>query len=100
MPRESHSHPHLPAQPEMLSPASITRVARRAGVSAMTVSRVFRNSPQVSPETRARVETAARELGYRPDPQVARLMELVRSHRARQIFSRLAVIRDESMPAE
>jgi LacI family transcriptional regulator len=61
----------------------------------MTVSRVFRNSPRVSPDTRDRVLTVAETLNYRPDPQVARLMELVRSHRVRQIASRLAVIRDQ-----
>ena len=39
-------------------------VARRAGVSTATVSRVLNGSTHVSPELRARVEEAARELGY------------------------------------
>jgi DNA-binding LacI/PurR family transcriptional regulator len=40
-------------------------VARRAGVSAMTVSRVLSGYPGVRPETRARVEEAIAALGYR-----------------------------------
>ncbi|WP_028048471.1 LacI family DNA-binding transcriptional regulator [Cellulomonas sp. URHD0024] len=41
-------------------------VARRAGVSAKTVSRVFNHDPHVSPGTKARVEAALRELNYVP----------------------------------
>ena len=44
-----------------------TAVARLAGVSQKTVSRVFNNEPKVSEETRARVLAAARQLGYRPN---------------------------------
>jgi DNA-binding LacI/PurR family transcriptional regulator len=40
-------------------------VARRAGVSHQTVSRVLNGSPAVRPETRERVEAAIAELGYR-----------------------------------
>lgn len=76
--------------------SSVHAVAGACGVSAMTVSRVFRNSPNVSPETRARVLAMAETLGYRPDPQVARLMELVRGHRAKKVRATLALIRDES----
>lgn len=42
-------------------------VARAAGVSHQTVSRVLHDSPRVAPETRARVEAAIRDLGYRPN---------------------------------
>jgi DNA-binding LacI/PurR family transcriptional regulator len=44
-----------------------TDVARRAGVSQKTVSRVFNNEPAVTEETRQRVLAAAAELGYRPN---------------------------------
>ncbi|MCT2582091.1 LacI family DNA-binding transcriptional regulator [Actinophytocola gossypii] len=44
---------------------SMADVARAAGVSAQTVSRVFRESPNVSPDTRRRVLAAVDELGYR-----------------------------------
>jgi DNA-binding LacI/PurR family transcriptional regulator len=45
---------------------TITDVARRAGVSRQTVSRVSRGMPGVTPETAARVQRAIRDLGYRP----------------------------------
>jgi len=45
---------------------TILDVAARAGVGVGTVSRVLNNSPHVSDATRAKVEAAIAELGYRP----------------------------------
>lgn len=42
-------------------------VARHAGVSHQTVSRVINNMPNIRPETRDRVLAAIEELGYRPN---------------------------------
>jgi len=47
--------------------STISDVARRAGVSAMTVSRVVNGTGYTSAETRARVEAAIEELGYVPN---------------------------------
>jgi LacI family transcriptional regulator len=47
--------------------STLTDVARLAGVSTMTVSRVINNSGYVSPEARARVTKAIAELGYMPN---------------------------------
>jgi LacI family transcriptional regulator len=47
--------------------STITDVARRAGVSTMTVSRVINNSGYASTATRVRVERAIAELGYVPN---------------------------------
>lgn len=44
----------------------LTQVAKRANVSTGTVSRVFNNSTLIPSETRCRVLSAARELGFRP----------------------------------
>ena len=44
---------------------TIRDVARHAGVSAATVSRVLNDSPLVVEPTRARVQAAVDELGYR-----------------------------------
>jgi LacI family transcriptional regulator len=41
-------------------------VARQVGVTAATVSLALSGSPRISPETRAKVEQTAREMGYRP----------------------------------
>lgn len=46
---------------------TMRQVAERAGVSAMTVSRVINESPRVSEEARTRVESAIAELGYVPN---------------------------------
>lgn len=46
-------------------PVSMADVAAAAGVSAQTVSRVVNGSPRVDPGTRARVEKAMGDLGYR-----------------------------------
>jgi DNA-binding LacI/PurR family transcriptional regulator len=48
--------------------AVMTDVARLAGVSYQTVSRVVHDSPLVRQETRERVRAAIRRLHYRPNP--------------------------------
>jgi LacI family transcriptional regulator len=48
------------------SRTTIADVARRAGVSMMTVSRVVNDKDGVSPATRQRVRLIITELGYRP----------------------------------
>lgn len=48
-------------------PVSMAEVARAAGVSQQTVSRVVNGHPNVSERTRARVLDAIRELGFRPN---------------------------------
>lgn len=47
--------------------ATASDVAARAGVSKWTVSRAFTDGASISPQTMQRVQTAARELGYRPN---------------------------------
>jgi len=46
--------------------ATLRDVAALAGVSHQTVSRVINQRPDVTPETRARVEAAIEQLDYRP----------------------------------
>ncbi len=48
--------------------ATINDIARLAGVSKKTVSRIINNSPLVRKDTREKVETLMREVGYVPDP--------------------------------
>jgi DNA-binding LacI/PurR family transcriptional regulator len=48
-------------------PVSIFDVAKRAGVSHQTVSRVINDAPMVADTTRARVKAAIADLGYRPN---------------------------------
>ncbi len=57
---------------------TIRDVAAHAGVSHQTVSRVINQKERVSPETKAIVEAAIKELGYRPNA-MARSMARGRS---------------------
>src|SRR5688572_14522424 len=57
-------------------------VAEAAGVSLMTVSLALRNSPRVSSRTRTRIAQLADKLGYRPDPEISRLMSRLRPARS------------------
>lgn len=58
---------------------TIADVARRAGVSTGTVSNVLSGARYVRPETKARVEAALAELGFRPN-KVARALSQRRTH--------------------
>lgn len=50
------------------------QIADAAGVSRMTVSLALRNHPRIPIDTRERIRQVAEKLGYRPDPQVSKLM--------------------------
>ncbi len=54
--------------------ANIFDVARLAGVSHQTVSRVINDLPRVRPATRERVEQAIRQLNYVPSPAARALV--------------------------
>ena len=56
-------------------PATIKDVARMAGVSIKTVSRVMNDEPHVTKETRDRVMTAVRAVGYAPNISARRLVQ-------------------------
>ena len=45
---------------------SITLVAKKAGVSSSTVSRVINNHPRVAPETVRTVRRVMADMGYTP----------------------------------
>ena len=55
-------------------PATIAEVAKKAGVSKATVSRVLNNSKPVSPETRNRVLKVIDELKFIPNPTARSLV--------------------------
>src|SRR5690349_9359488 len=58
---------------------TIKEVASMAGVSTQTISRVINERPDVSPETRKRVQEIINEVGYRPSA-LARSLIRQRSH--------------------
>lgn len=75
---------------------SMTDVAAAAGVSGQTVSRVVNGSPRVSPETRARVEEAMAELGYRMH-RTARALRTGRTDAIGLVVSTLATVGNSRM---
>jgi DNA-binding LacI/PurR family transcriptional regulator len=75
---------------------SMAMVAQRAGVSGQTVSRVANDSPRVDPATRARVEQAMAELGYRPN-RAARALRTGRSHTIGLVAQTLATVGNSRM---
>lgn len=70
---------------------TIRDVAKRASVSAITVSRVVNNSGYVGQETRGRVEAAIAELGYVPNT-------LARSLRSRSTNALALILTDITNP--
>jgi LacI family transcriptional regulator len=62
-----------------MTKVTIKHVAREAGLSIATVSRVINNHPDVSGQTRRRVQQVIDELGYEPNA-VARSLIHGRSH--------------------
>lgn len=81
-------------------------IAARAGVSVMTVSKVLRNAPDISPATKAKVKVLAQEMGYVPDSmaqglrtRTTRLIGLVISAVTNPIFAR-AILAIEEMAHE
>lgn len=59
---------------ERAKAATIFDVARLAGVSHQTVSRVLNDLPNVRPATRERVERAIKQLRYIPSPAARALV--------------------------
>ncbi|MGZ4334403.1 MAG: LacI family DNA-binding transcriptional regulator [Gaiellaceae bacterium] len=72
--------------------SNLRDVARRAGVSVATASRVANGSPSVRPETRAKVERAMRELLYVPPVRHAEtgLIGVLMPELANPVFPALA----------
>lgn len=75
---------------------SMADVAAAAGVSGQTVSRVVNGSPRVDPETRARIEAAMTELGYRPH-RAARALRTGRSGTIGVVVATLATVGNSRM---
>lgn len=67
--------------------ATLRDVATEAGVSQMTVSRALGGRSRIADDTRRRILSIADRLGYRPDPEVAKLMVHLRGRRTRRFQS-------------
>ena len=79
------------AEPPPIAPR-LKEVADAAGVTRMTVSLALRDHSSLPPTTRRRIQKLARQLGYRPDPDVAMLMEKVRAKKRNRTQSVIAYL--------
>jgi DNA-binding LacI/PurR family transcriptional regulator len=73
-------------------------VAKAAGVSRSTVSRVFSNHPGIPAETKRHVRQIAEKMGYRKNAIVSMLTAQVRTSRLKKTESTLAYITSQSTP--
>ena len=67
-------------------------VAKSAGVSLATASYAVGNNPKISGKTRIKVQRVARKLGYIPNPELGRLMHLLRAGRTPAQQSTIALL--------
>lgn len=67
-------------------------IAESLGVSAMTVSRALRNHPRVTEQLRLRIQREAQRMGYRPDPDVTKLMNHLRTRNKPSLSASIAAI--------
>lgn len=74
---------------------TVRSLAKALSVSRTTVSEALRNHPRVSQETRARIQRAAKEAGYRFNPLASSLLSEVRRTRLGAFHGVLAAIGQE-----
>jgi LacI family transcriptional regulator len=81
-------------------------IATRVGVSVMTVSKALRDKPDVAASTRARIKTAALEMGYVPDSsaqslrtRATKLLGLAIPSTTNPVFARMVFALEERAQA-
>jgi DNA-binding LacI/PurR family transcriptional regulator len=75
-------------------------IARKLGISHVTVSRALRGNPRISAALRAKVQATADAMGYRPNPMASALGGLRSSSIPRSIQSEIAWINFWDEPQE
>lgn len=84
---------------EPIAPRTTLReIADRAGVTRMAVSLALRGKPGVSAATRKKVLRLAEKLGYRPDPEVSKLLARIRSRNPTDAGACLALLTSGPTP--
>lgn len=80
------------------SRVTIADVARKAGLSRSAAAYALKNDPNASKATCELVQKVARELGYRPDPMLAKLMSHLHAGRTKRYAGKLAFINPDPDP--
>lgn len=78
----------------MFSPDKVPlrEIAVKAGVTRMAVSLALRGKPGVSQLLRRKIQKISKEMGYTPDPEVAKLLSHIRSRSQPKIKACLALL--------
>jgi len=71
---------------------TLAAVARAAHVSLATASYALRGDPKISCGTRQRICAIAKQIGYTPNPELGRLMFMLRERHRPQIKATLALL--------
>lgn len=71
---------------------TLKQIAEKLGLTIAAVSMALRSDPSIPPETRTRVRRTAERLGYRPDPELAKLMSYLRQRRRMRVGSVLGLL--------
>lgn len=71
---------------------SLGQIAEKAGCSRATVSYALNNSRQVSTDTRERIQKLARDMGWRPNPELAKQMQITRRTRSDHALPPLGIV--------
>jgi|APTNR8051073442_1049403.scaffolds.fasta_scaffold00086_22 LacI family transcriptional regulator len=79
---------------------SLREIAEQCGVTRMAVSLALRNKPGVSEATRKQVLKVAKQMGYEPDPEVAKLMSRIRAQSPAEARACLALLTSGRQPEE
>ncbi len=58
---------------------SLGRIAEQAGVSRAAVSMALRNHPRIPVSTRERIQSIAKDMGWKPNPLLAEAMSAIRA---------------------
>jgi LacI family transcriptional regulator len=87
-------------QPFINHRVTLRDIARRLNVTHTTISRALRDSHEISPALRVKINRVAKEMGYRPDPMLAALAHYRRSSVKTPISSELAWINVWPNPKE
>jgi LacI family transcriptional regulator len=74
-------------------------IAEKAKVSRMTVSRALRDDASIPPTTCRRIRKIAKQLGYRPDPNLTQLMEAIRIKKRDRLSNVIAYLTAHDDPA-
>ena len=90
---------HMSGSPQNVR-VSLRDIAQKLALSHSTVSRALRNRPRVSPPLREKIQQAAQEMGYRPDPMLSALAQYRQGKGSIEIGSAIGWINHWPVPGE